>query len=186
VSGGLAGAVLNQVVAAVLSWLRRPKLKINFSSNERGCLVLTDATYAGVPGQMNVLRIHIANTGRSTAHNVGVSSVEISYSAATPESGTNLMQEEVLDLHLALSDRTTFDLPRGLHRFVDIFYVDAPPGQDISFRWAFKTPQRIATHRFGAGDYSMKIIATAENSGAKDRRINWRWDGSLAGLTIIQ
>ena len=184
-SGGLAGAVLTQIVSAWLAWCREPQLKIIFSPEERGCIVDTNATYYGEPSWMNFLRIHIANTGKSTAHSVCVSSVEISYTAATLESRTNLIQEEVLDLRLAISHRATFDLPRGLHRFVDIFYVSEPLGSGISLGWGFiQTPKRIEAYRFGAGDYSMKVIATAENAPAITKRINWKWDGTLAGLTI--
>jgi hypothetical protein len=186
-SGGLAGAFLTQLTSAVLAWWREPQLKIIFSPEERGCIVDTAATHYGASSRMNFLRIHIANTGKSTAHSVCVSSVEISYTAATPESQTNLIQEEVLDLRLAVSHRATFDLPRGLHRFVDIFYLNEPQGSGISFGWGFiQTPKRIEAYHFGAGDYSMKVIATAENAFAITKRINWKWDGTRAGLKIIK
>ena len=66
--------------------------------------------------------MHVENYGLTTAHNVCVASTRLEL---YPTSGhPQALADEVLEIDLALVDRSVFDLPSRAHRWVDIVYVD--------------------------------------------------------------
>lgn len=174
---GIAGALLTLCVQGLVWLWRRPQLALSW--NAHGCEITTPT--AG--GQQRVLRLFIKNDGRTAAHNVNVSVIELSHWDLGAAAETAIAVDEVLDLHLGMSDRTVFDLAPGAHHWVDLAFVD-DIGRGPSFRFGFiKEPMRLALQGFGSqGNYSASVIATAENAKAKTLRVNWEWDGTLEGL----
>jgi hypothetical protein len=181
-TGGLAGALFTQLIALIVYLVSRPRLHLVFASTERGCVVDTPA---GANSTQRWLKIRVENRGWIAAHQVNVSAAEISLQGkgVPPQ----LYTEEVLDFPLALGEgRTTFDLAPGAHRFVAVFLADQHLSQAATARFAFtQTPRRFQQLGIGGvGVYSVWVIATAHNATARKRRINWDWNGTVAGLRI--
>ena len=117
-TGGLAGSVLTLLFGALRDWNRRPKLRLSFAEGAKGCVVNTPLQMKGpssgeviATGRQRVLRMLVENYGRTTAHKVCVSSTRL---ALTPIAGRpEELADEVLEFHLALVDRSIFDLPPG-------------------------------------------------------------------------
>ena len=188
-SGGLAGALFTQAINWLVYIVRCPRLGITSSPDERGCVVETPATLlrsgTTINGRQRYLRICMKNRGWTAALGVNVSATTIEYSVQN--SGAQLVfAEEVLELHLALSDRTEFALPRGAHRFVDVLCVEEfGSGPDIRFAFA-QIPSRFSLLGFARGQYCLGVIATAQNTRPKKQSIFWNWDGTFDGLHIIR
>jgi hypothetical protein len=186
-SGGLAGAVLTQVVVWLGEYLRRPVLEINASAAIPGCVAATPAIREQ-DGKKNVglqqsLRVQVSNAGRTTAQSVNVCATEISFS---PAGGGKTVHfgEEVVDLVLALAGRTEFALGPKSFRFVDLFYAEQFD-DEISPRFALAiTPLRFALLGLRDGTYSMLIMATASDVSAVRYRVDWTWDGKVPGIKI--
>lgn len=188
-SGGLVGALVTLLASGAIYLIWRPRLRVFFSEATRGCAVDTpawgkDQSGNVINGQQRVLRVFVENRGWTTAHNVNVSATELTF---FPVSGSpSMLVDEVLEFHLALSDRSMFDLAPGAHRWVDIAYAD-DFGRPVELRFGFAAapPARLSLLGFGGtGRYSFALLATADNAGAETRRIDWHWDGSRAGLRI--
>jgi hypothetical protein len=79
--------------------------------------------------------------------------------------GSGIIADEVLEFQLALADRSVFDLPPGVHRWVDIVYVDDFGQQDVKMRFGLlhDSPARMSLLGFGGiGRYSVIAMATSE------------------------
>ena len=185
-TGGLAGALLTQLIALVAYLVSRPRLHLVFASTERGCVVDTPAGAGNVTtATQRWLKTRVENRGWTAAHQVNVSAAEISFQGRNvpPE----IYTEEVLDFPLAFGEgRSTFDLAPGAHRFVCVFLANQQLGQAATAQFAFiETPRRFQQLGIGGvGAYSVWVIATAHNATAKKRRINWDWNGTVTGLLI--
>jgi len=177
---GVLGSALTLIVTGLYLWIRRPRLLLSFTPHTRGCVVETPS----LGGRQRVLRILVENCGWTSAHKINVSATKLKY---YPLQGSpSVLADEVLEFSLALQNRSVFDLAPGAHRWVDVVYAD-DLGQDVDLRFGFAghTPLRLSLLGFGKpGSYTFSVIATAENASATKKRISWRWDGSLHGLTI--
>jgi hypothetical protein len=91
----------------------------------------------------------------------------------------------VLELRLALTDRTEFDLAPGGRRWVDVAYADEIGGNH-ALRFGFQTvPMRLDQLGFGGcGYYAFKVVITADNATSITSRINYSWNGTCQGLRI--
>jgi hypothetical protein len=56
----------------------------------------------------------------------------------------------------------------------------------MRFGFLGNLPARLESKGFGRlqGSYSVDVIATSENTGARKKHIEWHWDGTLEGLRI--
>jgi hypothetical protein len=104
---GMVGSALTIGVGGIVWFIRRPRLHLLFTADVRGCRVDTPSNV----GQQRVLRLFVKNRGWTAAHNVNVCAVKLEYYPQT--GGRSEQADEVLDYHLALSDRTVFDLASG-------------------------------------------------------------------------
>jgi hypothetical protein len=115
-SGGLAGALLTQLISLFVYLVSRPRLHLTFATAERGCVVDTPARSSAALGNVTNarqrwLKIRVENRGWIAAHVVNVSAAEISFYGRNRP--VQIYAEEVLDFPLALGGgRTTFDLAR--------------------------------------------------------------------------
>jgi hypothetical protein len=186
VTGGLAGALCTQLITLIVYLVSRPRLHLAFAATERGCVVDTPAGAGNVTNaRQRWLKIRVENRGWIAAHQVNVSAAEISFEGRNAP--VQIFAEEVIDFPLALGEgRSTFDLAPGAHRFVAVFLAEEQLGRGATARFAFvQTPLRFQQLRIGSdGAYSVRIIATARNASAKTGRINWDWNGTIAGLRI--
>jgi hypothetical protein len=183
--GGLAGAIVTILSNLALTRWRRPILEIRFDDSVRGCAASTPAILqpAGTRGTQRTLRLRVRNVGKTTAHAVNVCATEIAHTEIAT-GRTILFSEEVIDLVMALSDRTVFDLAPGAFRFVDVFYSESF-GERTSFRFAFPVqPIRLGLLGMGIGDYSMVVVTTGSSLSSSQHRIDWTWDGSVEGAAI--
>jgi hypothetical protein len=182
--GGLAGAGFTQLISFLVYKYRRPRLEFVFSASRDGCIV--DTSYpsdARRPGKQRWLRVCVKNAGRTTAHKVNVCATKIEFFGKTDP---NVMfTDEVLDLRVALSHLPTFDLPPGLHRFVDLFAVeDVGQGANPFFAFAI-IPDRLPLLQWGVGSYCVHLIAVADNADPKMKPFNFHWDNrTIEDLTI--
>ena len=179
--GGLAGAVLTQIVQSALTLYWRPRLHLVFDRNVPGCEVETPLLYGNEPTQ-RYLRLKVLNTGRSPAEKVQVSIIQISL---TPLDGAALQyRHEVLDLSPALTDQP-FRIPREGHRFVDLFWTQINDDAPTFGFGLIRTPATLITFGLGPGSFSAEVFVSA--NGARSRRaiVNWTWDGTFHGLRAV-
>ena len=166
--GGLAGASFNQIIG----WIRRPKLRLCFSSNVNGCIVdppgyvlgpdgkpLLDASQNPIVVATRYLRVMIQNTGRTVAHGVIVSVTKLTYWRQT--TGSEVFDEEVMDLPVVRHSQQ-LDLPPGAHRYMDVFSAWNYNGPRFRFSFVELT-DRIYLREYHFGSYKADIIATANN-----------------------
>jgi hypothetical protein len=187
IGGGLAGAVFREVI---VNWWSQPNLSVIFDENDPGCalndipgLRCDENGREIARGQQSYLRIRINNKGRSTAHGVTICVTKIEFFSNGGDE--HIFDEEVLELPVALSERTTFDLPRDGHRWVDLFCVE-DFGKGVERRFAFLKPSgRLYLRPYGAGKYYATIFASSNNSSSEHAKVCWRWDGRLIGLHIL-
>jgi hypothetical protein len=176
---GVFGSALTLIVGTLVFLARRPRLMAFFASRTRGCVVDTPSAV----GQQRTLRVLVENWGWTSAHDVVVSVWRIAF--YPPNGVCATVADEVLELRLALTERTAFDLPPGGRRWVDVAYADEAGG-DNALRFGFPTvPMRINQLGFGGvGYYSFKVVITAHNASAVPIQINWSWNGTRQGLSI--
>ena len=161
--GGLAGAVLTQVVVSIVRWWLRPVLAIIFdAATGFGCDVAT---------------------GRTFAKNVNLNVTCIEY--WPPAKAAQQFEEEVFDLKLASAENaSSFNVAAGGHRFLDLVHVEkGPSGIGLSFDFVVMAP-RPARMCYKEGTYEMAVFASAENAASVSARLGWSWDGSVRGLRI--
>jgi hypothetical protein len=195
-TGGLAGSTLTLLIQSYLRWRSRPILEIVFQSGEPGCDVKTHGFRVDNDGdfilhegqrievQQRYLRLKLKNSGRTFAENCSVCITEIEFGA--PGQGRRVFEEEILDLGLALSGSTVFNLAAGGHRFLDLARTHDDPLQGHSFGVnAAKVPVRLGPELYGAGRYRMKVFVAANNASSVSREIEWSYDGPAGGLRII-
>jgi hypothetical protein len=181
-SGGLAGAILTQLIQPLVSMYWRPRLRVVFSTSEPGCEVETPVV-AGTATQ-RYLRLKVLNTGRSSADDVVVSVIRIAF---RPPGGASLpFREEVLDLKRALTGESPFRIPRDGYQFTDVFLISRDATGVLRFGFDFaRNPVRLQTFGFGPGDYSAELFLSANGALSRRVEIKWKWDGSFQGLHAI-
>ncbi|TYO66992.1 hypothetical protein FXV83_08465 [Bradyrhizobium hipponense] len=182
--GGLAGAVLNQIANEGLRWLRKPTLRIRFSADAEGCIADTptaDSQTGKINGQQRYLRLRVENIGRTAAQRVSVCMTHVDY--RSPSGPQERFAREVIELKFAMGSGTVKDIGARSHRFVDVFGV-ADAGGIHCVLGVEMMPLALATVLIGPGDYSLKVIATADNADSVEARISWRWSGTVDDLEI--
>jgi hypothetical protein len=207
-TGGLAGALLNQLWQWIVGRVRRPTLALAFSDNVPGCEIETPAFLLNAQkiivadGEQRYLRLRIANTGRIAAQNVNISLTNVSYTV--PGAGNVEFAEEVFDLKLSLTDdKTVFNLAAGAHRFVDLVHTATYTARPVSgptvgvtipqplagcqavYDFDFlQSPLRLQNRGFSRGRYLATIFASADNAASLAQQISWSWDETLRGVRI--
>jgi len=194
-TGGLAGSVLTLLSQSFLRWWRRPILEIVFQSGEPGCDVKTHGFRVDERGkpildggkpievQQRCLRLKLKNGGKTFAENCSVNITEIGFKA--PGQGSKVFEEEVLELRLALTGSTSFNLASGGHRFLDIAHTeDSLQGHSFGFD-AAQIPVRLGRQGFGVGTFTMKVFAAANNAASVSREVKWSYDGQAGGVRIV-
>lgn len=115
-SGGLAGALLTQVVGWFGRYWMRPILEVGLNSTIPGCVATTpalrDRDGERTVGLQQSFRVQVRNAGRTTAQSVNVCATEISFSPAKGQK-TIHFGEEVVDLLMSLSGRTELGLAQS-------------------------------------------------------------------------
>jgi hypothetical protein len=195
-TGGLAGSVLTLVSQWCLRRWSQPKLEIVFQSEEPGCDVNTPAFRVDQDGnfilhegnrievQQRYLRLKLKNSGRTFAENCSVCITKFEFRA--PGQGRRVFEEEVLDLGLALTGLTVFNLAAKGHRFLDLARTHDDPSQGHLFGVCFaQVPARLGRELYGAGSYKMEVFVAANNAKSKSYDIEWAYDGPAGGLRII-
>src|SRR5262245_44460503 len=153
-TSGLLGFILRPAIERTFTRFFRPRLVIEFPGGDPGCEVPTPVEGTTEPTQ-NHLRIRLRNRGRTTAQKVAIYGADLRHwiDAGTGDPDFEF-REEVLDLHLALSDVAEFRLAPGAHRFVDLCHVVRG---DSQICWDFvQKPLRLYNRKFGAGRYRLR------------------------------
>jgi hypothetical protein len=91
----MSGAALALIAQALVFLVRQPRLYLSFAPRARGCVV--DTPFDG--GRQRVLRILVENWGWTTAHNVNVSAIKLTFYPMT--STPSVLADEVLEFDLA-------------------------------------------------------------------------------------
>jgi hypothetical protein len=93
-TGGVAGAILNNAWQHYKEYLIRPKITLAFDTKEPGCLIRS----TGAPPE-HWVRVKIMNEGRSTARAVSACVTKLTMNSTS--TGPLQFEEEVFDLKLA-------------------------------------------------------------------------------------
>jgi len=182
--GGLAGAVLNQIANEGLRWLRKPTLRIRFSADAKGCIADTptaDPNTGTINGKQRYLRLRIENIGRTSAQQVSACMTHVDYRSKSGQH--DIFAREVIELKFAMSQQTAKNIGSRAHRFVDVFGV-ADAGGVHSGLGVKMLPLALSKILTGPGEYSLKVIVTADNADSVEVRISWCWSGTVDDLEI--
>src|SRR5208282_3509528 len=176
----LAGALLTLLVQGISRWWSRPILKIAFEQEEPGCFVNTNLD-VGAEIAQGYLRLKVRNTGRSTAKDVSLCVVSLSFPAVVR--GAYRFGEEVLDLKVAMTtDTVAFRLAAGAHQYIDLAHTDRRLGTVVLATDFVRTPVRLTALGFAPGTYRAEVFASAENAASVHGTASWSWDGQFPGL----
>jgi hypothetical protein len=101
-----------------------------------------------IPSLLRILRLQVKNDGNVTARKVTMTMTKLEFGRSF-ERG-DALANEVLDLKLALSGRSTFDIPPKSHRWVDLIYAEEFEGK-VKLRPGFARgwPARLPLMGFG-------------------------------------
>lgn len=116
-TGGLAGAVVNQSWQFLQNWWRKPELSIEFDETIEGCVVENvpfQNAAAKTSGKKKFLRIRVFNKGRSTALDVQVIIAKISRKGSPKWD----FEGEVLDALWSISRQPFIQIYRSIGCYV--------------------------------------------------------------------
>ena len=116
-TGGLAGAVVNQSWQFLQNWRRKPELSIEFDETIEGCVVENvpfQNAAAKTSGKKKFLRICVFNKGRSTALDVQVIIAKISRKGSPKWD----FEGEVLDALWSISRQPFIQIYRSIGCYV--------------------------------------------------------------------
>jgi hypothetical protein len=178
--GGLAGAVLTQIVQWRTRRHERPILIAEFGKEGDGSLVRQDLLTSNSDSLVEITRqwtrVKIRNAGRSTARNVRV--IITSIGNKTSDLTEWKFDQEVIDCGWSHIDETKIDIPPQTWRFADIFVLDMTETKsDLKFtgKGATNIPGRIEM-------LSIEAKITADNSDTTTVMLPLRYKGMRAGM----
>jgi hypothetical protein len=189
-TGGLAGAVLTQLVQLGRACWLKPVLSVDFSEGDSGCIVedveakamseqaQTPADPQGALFKLKYLRLGVRNTGRTTALDVQVIVDKIT----VVESKQTTYRGEVMDFgwaHIGFKA----DIPSNTRRFADICkcaYSDNPTSLWLCAPTGWAKFQKDNP----AGKFSLDVYVAARNAKTVPKTITFQFQRTAESLTI--
>lgn len=180
--GGLAGAILTQIVQCFRNWFLKPAFCIEFKNEIAGCSV-QNVPYEGKnsKGTKKYLRLRVFNKGRSAAKEVQVIIVRIRFETSPRVDFSG----EVFDLIWSnTKDRDIrLAIPSKTPRFADVCAADHSPsnqGLEICALGNIVQLQDIVPR----GKISLDVCVAAANADTVKKTIVFRFNGTADGLQI--
>ncbi len=178
-TGGLAGAILTQLVQLCLACWLKPVLSVDFSEGDSGCTV-ENVVLQDNKGQLKYLRLSVRNTGRTTASDVQVIIDKITVDASPKLTYAG----EVMDFCWAQGVGFKANIPSNTPRFADICYCAYS---------ANPTPLRLCAPAGWAkfqrddptGIISLDVYITARNAKTVAKTIKFSFQRTAESLKIV-
>ncbi|MGO8975947.1 MAG: hypothetical protein ACLP4V_30260 [Methylocella sp.] len=183
-SGGLAGAVLNQSWQCLRSWWRKPELSVEFDENIEGCVVedVPQKNLAGeICGKKKFLRLRVFNNGRTTALDVQVIIAKISRDGSPQWTFAG----EVLDALWSHSNDLRLDIPSKTPRFADVSASDYAVNPVELMLCVRGGAPRLETVEL-TGVLALEVYVAARNAATVPKTIKVQFHGTAASLQIVR
>lgn len=191
----LGGGILVAAGDAVIAFVRRPLLRIDFEDKEsyaaRTPIRWPNPTDPENPLSLEAiyLRARVINHGKSTARSCRAFITKI---RATDRSGNSRTIDDMDSVQIPWSLRTAqnneiavLDLPVGINQFVDIAFTISRDEPEKLFPAAIAFPQRFRPLFADAGRFEITIKIVADNAAPVERDIEFEWLGPWQSLRPI-
>jgi hypothetical protein len=179
--GGIVGGAVSGVLGLFVDWFLRPKLRIEFVSEEDGFIFDGEWKEGGETVYRKLVRLRVSNSGRSLANNSRVFLREIREVHGSATVPTAFNSAEQLSWPGWKFDARP--LYRDVPLFVDLVFFDK-----LAAGWLFRA-ERLSSHQRSLRDYKgtleFHVAVAADNSRPIFFKLRIYYNGDLKMLRIL-